>query len=64
MRGRPEPSDDQSTTTSGCAADPSPQPSPSRGEEAKPIPTDIGKALAAQIIALAGTTQALRQTPP
>jgi len=63
MRGRSEPSDHQSTPPSGCSADPSPQPSPSRGEGAKPIPTDTGKSIAAQIVALAGTTQRLN-TPP
>ncbi|MFG0293756.1 MAG: hypothetical protein ACF8MJ_11495 [Phycisphaerales bacterium JB050] len=73
MRGRPEPSDRPDNTTSGGAADPSPHPDHTtpthwrtsaqchkeQQESPKPFPTDIGKTLAAQINAVAGSTRGL-----
>ncbi|MFG0291852.1 MAG: hypothetical protein ACF8MJ_01720 [Phycisphaerales bacterium JB050] len=67
MRGRSEPSDRSDTTNLNQAATPTPsqhwptsaQCHKEHREAPKPFPTKIGKTLAAQIIAVAGSTKGL-----
>ncbi|MFI4853974.1 MAG: hypothetical protein ACIAQF_03215 [Phycisphaerales bacterium JB065] len=67
MRGRSEPSDRSDTTNLNQAATPTPsqhwptsaQCHKEHREAPKPFPTNIGKTLAAQIIAVAGSTRGL-----